>query len=688
MSKRILWILVIAMFIFSAVACSGPDEGPAAQPAATQAPAATEAPAAQATEAPAAVTAAPAATEAPAAATEAPAAKKYVIGAILFGRDSFFENIQKGMEMQAADAGVELLVSIHDHDINKETEFIEDYIARKVDAIVITPESVDASVAAIKQAYDAGIKIVCFNTCINETDAKQYVSAFYETDQASLGYQTGEYLAKWLENNLKGEEINVGILQCDRFEACKRRGEGFRKALNDKGIKWTEAANQEGYMPDKGSSVAESILQANPKINVLWSENEGGTVGEAIAVRSMGLQSKVFVFGTDISPQLAEMLKADDNVLQAVTGQSPRKMGGDAVAAALGVLKGEAVTYYNVVPNAFFSREDAAAIEQYLKDYAAPAPAATEAPAAAATEAPVKAAKKYVIGAVLFGRDSFFENIQKGMEMQAADAGVELLVSIHDHDINKETEFIEDYIARKVDAIVITPESVDASVAAIKQAYDAGIKIVCFNTCINETDAKQYVSAFYETDQASLGYQTGEYLAKWLDNNLKGEEINVGILQCDRFEACKRRGEGFRKALNDKGIKWTEAANQEGYMPDKGSSVAESILQANQKINVLWSENEGGTVGETIAVRTMSLQGKVYVFGTDISPQLAEMLKADDNVLQAVTGQSPRKMGGDAVAAAIRVLNGETVTYYNVVPNAFFSREDAAAIDQYLTEYK
>ncbi len=660
MLKKMKWLSFVVLFVLLLSACT---------PAATQVSQATQAPTAQA----------------PA------AAKKYTIGAVLFGRDSFFENIQKGMETAAQSAGVDLIVNIHDHDIAEETSFIEDYIARKVDAIVITPESVDASVAAIKQAYDAGIKIICFNTCINSTDAAKYVSAFYETDQASLGYQTGEYLAGWLPKNMAGQEVNVGILQCDRFEACKQRGDGFRQALADKGVKWTEVANQEAYMPDTGSTVGESMLQANPQINVLWSENEGGTVGEVISVRTMNLTGKVYVFGTDISPQLAQFLTADDNVLQAVTGQSPREMGGDAVQAAVSLLKGDAVDSYTVVPNAFFSRDDKAAIDQYVKDYGAAAPeatqppAATQAPAAASDQAEVvKANQKYTIGAVLFGRDSFFENIQKGMETAAQSAGVDLIVNIHDHDIAEETSFIEDYIARKVDAIVITPESVDASVAAIKQAYDAGIKIICFNTCINSTDAAKYVSAFYETDQASLGYQTGEYLAGWLPKNMAGQEVNVGILQCDRFEACKQRGDGFRQALADKGVKWTEVANQEAYMPDTGSTVGESMLQANPQINVLWSENEGGTVGEVISVRTMNLMGKVYVFGTDISPQLAQFLSADDNVLQAVTGQGPVLMGEDAVFAAVKVLNGDTVDSYTVVPNAFFSRDNKAAIDKYL----
>ena len=300
-------------------------------------------------------------------AVTAVSAAPITIGAILFGQDSFFQNIQIGIEQGAKAAGANVLVNIHNHEIDKETSFIEDYIARGVQAIVITPESLTASVPELKKAYEAGIKIVCFNTNINDDDAKKYVSAFYETDQASLGYQTGQYLVKWLKSHKIGD-VTVGILQCDRFEACKRRGDGFRKALNEANVKWTEAANQEGYDPDPAAGVAENVLQANPKINILWSENEGGTVGEVIAVRSMKLQGKVFVFGTDMSTQLADFLLDKDNILQAVTGQSPRVMGSDSVKAAVAVVKGSKVDYYHVVPNAFFSRDNVAAINAFKKE--------------------------------------------------------------------------------------------------------------------------------------------------------------------------------------------------------------------------------------------------------------------------------------------------------------------------------
>jgi ABC-type sugar transport system substrate-binding protein len=98
------------------------------------------------------------------------------------------------------------------------------------------------------------------------------------------------------------------------------------------------------------------MLQANPDINVLWAANEGGTVGHVLAVQSSGLQGEVFVFGTDMNLQMAQMLQSDDNVLQGVTGQAPYQMGFDAFVTALHVLNGEAVEPLQNTPTIFFGR--------------------------------------------------------------------------------------------------------------------------------------------------------------------------------------------------------------------------------------------------------------------------------------------------------------------------------------------
>jgi len=231
-----------------------------------------------------------------------------------------------------------------------------------------------------------------------------------------------------------------------------------------------------------------------------------------------------------------------------------------------------------------------------------------------------------------------------------------------------------------VDAIVITPISADGSLAALKKAKAAGITIICFNTCVSE---KGVASAFLVTKNEDLGTKTGEAAVKFITDKLGGK-ATIGMLNCDQFEGCPPRKTGFQaqmKTLAGAQI----VADQAGWLADKAQPVAEAMLQANPNINVLWAANEGGTVAEANAVKTLGLAGKVFVFGTDMNNQMGQMLLASDNVLQGVTGQAPYQMGYDSLNAALDVLGGKTVPETTNTPTIFFGRGNDAMINQYMS---
>ena len=90
---------------------------------------------------------------------------------------------------------------------------------------------------------------------------------------------------------------------------------------------------------------------------------------------------------------------------------------------------------------------------------------------------------------------------------------------------------------------------------------------------------------------------------------------------------------------------------------------------------MIWAANEGGTVGAVAAVRNADKAGKVVVFGTDISEEIANALLSKDNILQAVTGQKPVEMGAKAIDAAVRAMKGEKLPRVEVLPGVLFTRE-------------
>jgi ABC-type sugar transport system substrate-binding protein len=291
-----------------------------------------------------------------------PAEEKLLIAGVVFQSDTFMQTVQAGIQAAADEGGAEVILGNTENDLTKESSMIDDYITRGVDAIVITPISADGSVAALKKAKEAGITIICFNTCVSE---EGIASAYLVTKNEDLGMKTGEAAVKFIQEELGGE-AKIGILNCDQFEGCPPRKEGFLAQMDQlPGVE--VVADQAGWIADDSVPVAEAMLQANPDINLLWSANEGGTVGHALAVQSSGLAGEVFVFGTDMNNQMAQMLQSDDNILQGVTGQAPYQMGYDALNVALDALAGKEVEPYQNTPTIFFGRGNNELINMFVE---------------------------------------------------------------------------------------------------------------------------------------------------------------------------------------------------------------------------------------------------------------------------------------------------------------------------------
>ena len=181
------------------------------------------APAAAPAPAPAQPAEQPTAAPAPAEPTAAPAGEKMTVAGVVFQSDTFMQTVQAGMQAAADEAGAELILGNTENDLAKESSMIDDYITRGVKAILITPISSDGSVAALKKAKDAGITIICFNTCVSEPGI---ASGFLVTKNEDLGTTTGVAAAKFITEQLGGKAV-VGMLNCDQFEGCPPRKEGF-----------------------------------------------------------------------------------------------------------------------------------------------------------------------------------------------------------------------------------------------------------------------------------------------------------------------------------------------------------------------------------------------------------------------------------------------------------------------------
>jgi sugar transport system substrate-binding protein len=288
--------------------------------------------------------------------------EKLVISGIVFQDDQFFNVIQMGMQAAADDLGVELLLANSNNKQDKEMELVNTYIARGVDAIVISPLSETASIAPLKRAHDKGIKIVTYNSPLGADFPVSYVNS----SQSELGSGSGSVARGFIDKNLDGE-IQVATLAFKSLlpEISDMRVNGFLNEITDMpGVK--VVSQQDAWLAEDALAKAGDILTANPDLDIIYAANDGGTVGAVMAVKNAG--KDIVVFGIDASEQLAGFLKDDSNILQATTGQQPFQIGYQSIEFAVRAIKGEPVESTVIVPGMVLNRAEPAGIEKFLTD--------------------------------------------------------------------------------------------------------------------------------------------------------------------------------------------------------------------------------------------------------------------------------------------------------------------------------
>lgn len=290
-------------------------------------------------------------------------AEEIAVGGIVFQQDMYFRGIQLGLEAGAKENKATLLQGNSESKPEKEASLVNTFVSRGVKAIVIAPISAKASVKALQAAHDKGIKVVLYGTPLDA----DFPVTFIGTSDADIGKGSGQVAATFLKEKLGGlDKANVALLgfRSQLPEQSDARTNGFLDQV--KGVKIV--AQQDAWLAEKAVAVASDVLTAHPEVNVIYAANEGGTVGAVQAVRRAGKQGKVFVFGTDGSEQLANMLLDPDGVLVATTAQQPFEVGKKAMAAALDSVAGKPVEKKVMVPVLPLSRTDKAGVEAFIAD--------------------------------------------------------------------------------------------------------------------------------------------------------------------------------------------------------------------------------------------------------------------------------------------------------------------------------
>lgn len=184
---------------------------------------------------------------------------------------------------EAKNLGVTLEVSLpqEEVDLEKQVAMVEQAIEKKSDAIIISAASSAGIIPAIQKAREAGIKIVNFDTRI---DDPSMVDAYVGADDVEGAYKAGKYIAEKLNGKGKVGLITGLLAQSTGVD----RKEGFLKAMSEyPGIEVVAEASGD-WRSDLAADATTNMLTAHPDLDAIFASNDQMAVGMANAAASAG----------------------------------------------------------------------------------------------------------------------------------------------------------------------------------------------------------------------------------------------------------------------------------------------------------------------------------------------------------------------------------------------------------------
>lgn len=206
--------------------------------------------------------------------------------------NEYFISMQQGAEEAAKQKNVDLIIQVAEKEDSTEqlVGLVENMIAKKVDAIIVTPNDSIAFIPAFQKAQKAGIPIIDLDVRL---DAKAAEAAGLKFNYVGVDNFNGGYLeAKNLAEALGGKG-NVAVLEgIPGVDNGEQRKGGALKAFAEYPDIKIVASQSANWETEQALNVTTNILTANPNVNGIFAANDNMAIGAVTAVeRRSGRQS-------------------------------------------------------------------------------------------------------------------------------------------------------------------------------------------------------------------------------------------------------------------------------------------------------------------------------------------------------------------------------------------------------------
>jgi len=256
----------------------------------------------------------------------------------------------------------------------------------------------------------------------------------------------------------------------------------------------------------------------------------------------------------------------------------------------------------------------------------------------------------------------FWKSVQAGLvkaQREFALEGVKIDIMwkgpLREDDREQQIQVVENFVARRVDALVLAPLDGRALVPPVELAARSKIPVVLIDSGL-ESDIP--ISAA-STDNYNGGAIAARYLGELLGG--QGRVILLRVVAGSMGTGLREQGFLDTIAKEFPAIVVLSSDQYGGPTRDTAYRSAQNLINRHgREVDGIFAANESSCVGMLLALRDTGLAaGKVKLVGFDAATQLVDALRAND--IQGLVVQDPLNMGYLGVKSAVAALRGEAV---------------------------
>ena len=531
----------------------------------------------------------------------------------------FFKTVADVAEARAKELGYETLTLVHNDDPVLQSQHFDTAIAQGAVAIICDNAGADASIEAIRRAWEAEIPTFLVDREINESGLaiSQIVSNNFQGAQVvaeEFVRLMGEK-GKFIELLGRETDTNAGV-----------RSSGFHDIIGQYPDMEMVAQQTANWDQTEAFGVVQSLIQANPDITGIICGNDTMAMGASAAVQAAGLTG-VTVVGFDGSNDVRDSILTQADGSVRATGLQPIALiTAMAVDQADKYLKtgSTGVDEKQLVDCILITIDNAAKLNNFtLGDSAV-----VDVPAA-----PAQDVSNLIVIITPPHDNPFFKTVADVAEAKAQELGYDTLTLVHNDDPVIQSQHFDTAIAQGAAAIICDNAGADASIEPVRRAWEAGIPTFLVDREINE-------SGLAISQIVSNNFQGAQVVAEEFVRLMEEEGTYIELLGRETDTNAGVRSAGFHDIIDQYPDMEMVAQQTANWDQTEAFGVVQSLIQAHPDISGIICGNDTMAMGASAAVQAAGLTG-VIVVGFDGSNDVRDSILTEADGSVRATGLQP-----------------------------------------------